>query len=91
MKLTPFLFVCLGLQVVWVTATAPYLILTILLIRGLMLPGSADGVKYFITPRLDKLASSQVRKSLFYGLIREVGLFFPACTIRAKTLSLQYL
>lgn len=28
-------------KVVWVTATAPYFILTILLIRGLFLPGSS--------------------------------------------------
>ena len=30
----------LSTQVVWVTATAPYFILTILLIRGLFLPGA---------------------------------------------------
>lgn len=47
-------------QVVWVTATMPYVILAILLIRGIMLPGSTEGVKYFIIPRPDRLLDAQV-------------------------------
>jgi len=31
-------------KVVWVTATAPYIILTILLIRGLFLPGAGKSI-----------------------------------------------
>ena len=33
-------------KVVWVTATAPYFILTILLMRGVFLEGAASGVSY---------------------------------------------
>ena len=55
-------------QVVWVTATMPYVVLTILLIRGVMLPGSAAGILYYITPRADRLVDPQVIHYL-YSLI----------------------
>jgi len=38
----------------------PYVVLTILLVQGLMLPGSLDGIVYYITPRLDRLIDPQV-------------------------------
>ena len=38
----------------------PYVVLTILLIRGFFLPGSGAGILYFITPRLDRLGDPQV-------------------------------
>lgn len=47
-------------KVVWVTATAPYMILSILLIRGLFLPGASMGIEYYLSPRLEKLADPQV-------------------------------
>ncbi|KAJ8981917.1 hypothetical protein NQ317_008822 [Molorchus minor] len=42
-------------KVVWVTATMPYVVLTILLIRGLMLPGALSGISYYLQPELSKL------------------------------------
>lgn len=48
-------------KVVWVTATMPYVVLTILLVRGAMLPGSVDGILYFVTPKVHRLADPQVR------------------------------
>ncbi|OWF50839.1 sodium-dependent noradrenaline transporter-like [Mizuhopecten yessoensis] len=47
-------------KVVWFTATIPYLILTILLIRGSLLPGAGDGIKYFVTPNVSRLGDVQV-------------------------------
>ncbi len=38
------------LQAVYVTATFPYLVLTIFLIRALTLPGAIDGLMYLFTP-----------------------------------------
>lgn len=38
------------LQVIYVTATFPYMILTIFLIYGLTLPGAIEGLIYLITP-----------------------------------------
>ena len=51
-------------QVVYVTATAPYVLLTVLLIRGLTLDGAMDGVMWYITPDFTRLAEPQVFVSL---------------------------
>lgn len=48
-------------KVVWITATMPYVVLTILLIRGLMLPGAISGISYYLQPELTKLKETQVR------------------------------
>lgn len=47
-------------KAVWITATVPYVVLIILLIRGCTLPGSVDGIKYYITPVWEKLLNEQV-------------------------------
>nr|XP_045592992.1 sodium-dependent noradrenaline transporter-like [Procambarus clarkii] len=47
-------------KVVWVTATMPYVILTLLLIRGALLPGAADGLLYYIKPSISALYNPQV-------------------------------
>lgn len=47
-------------QVVYVTATLPYLLLVVILIRGLTLPGSYDGIVYYITPDFERLKDGKV-------------------------------
>lgn len=42
------------------TATFPYVVLVILLIRGVLLPGALDGIKYYIIPEWKKLSSPKV-------------------------------
>uniref|UniRef100_A0A8C2WRP7 Transporter n=1 Tax=Cyclopterus lumpus TaxID=8103 RepID=A0A8C2WRP7_CYCLU len=44
----------------YVTATFPYLVLTIFLIRALTLPGAADGLLYLFTPDWEVLKNPQV-------------------------------
>lgn len=43
------------------TATFPYVVLVVLLVRGVLLPGALDGIIYYLKPDWSKLASPQVR------------------------------
>ncbi|XP_022101073.1 sodium- and chloride-dependent GABA transporter 1-like [Acanthaster planci] len=47
-------------KIVWFTALIPYVILLILLINGVLLEGSEDGILYYITPTFDKLTEAKV-------------------------------
>ncbi|XP_060075942.1 sodium- and chloride-dependent GABA transporter 1-like [Ylistrum balloti] len=47
-------------KVVYVTATLPYLLLSILLVHTLTLPGSVDGVMFFVRPDFSSLTNIQV-------------------------------
>uniref|UniRef100_A0A8C6SXH4 Transporter n=1 Tax=Neogobius melanostomus TaxID=47308 RepID=A0A8C6SXH4_9GOBI len=47
-------------KVVWVTATFPYLVLLVLLIRGATLPGAWRGVVFYLKPDWQKLLSTPV-------------------------------
>ena len=56
--------VCTGVKslgkVVYVTATLPYILLTILLVRVVMLPGASDGIRYYLIPDWGKLLDIKV-------------------------------
>ncbi|XP_074653462.1 sodium- and chloride-dependent glycine transporter 1-like [Tubulanus polymorphus] len=47
-------------KVIYVTATAPYVCLVALLIRGVTLPGAVDGIMYYIVPDWSKLLSVKI-------------------------------
>ncbi|XP_061073698.1 sodium- and chloride-dependent GABA transporter 2-like [Conger conger] len=47
-------------KVIYFTATFPYLMLLVLLIRGLTLPGALQGVEFYLYPDLSRLADPQV-------------------------------
>ncbi|XP_062853957.1 sodium- and chloride-dependent GABA transporter 2-like [Trichomycterus rosablanca] len=47
-------------KVVYFTATFPYVMLAILLVRGLTLPGAADGIIFYLYPDPSRLTDPQV-------------------------------
>ncbi|XP_037953166.1 sodium-dependent dopamine transporter [Teleopsis dalmanni] len=47
-------------KVVWFTALFPYVVLLILLIRGITLPGSAMGIQYYLNPNFDAIYKAEV-------------------------------
>lgn len=51
-------------QVVYFTATFPYVMLVILLIRGVTLPGASRGIQFYLYPDLSRLADPQVPPKL---------------------------
>ncbi|TKS83471.1 Sodium- and chloride-dependent glycine transporter 2 [Collichthys lucidus] len=64
-------------QVVYVTATFPYFVLIVLIIRGATLEGSLQGVAFYLTPDWGRLANAQVwndaASQIFYSLGIGVG------------------
>jgi len=69
------IFVSKGIQstgkVAYFTATFPYLMLTILVIRGVTLPGASKGLFYFLTPDWAQLKNPEIwfgaASQLFYS------------------------
>ncbi|KAI1899701.1 hypothetical protein AGOR_G00064480 [Albula goreensis] len=47
-------------KVVYLTATFPYVMLLVLLIRGVTLPGAAEGIIYYLKPNHTRLGDPQV-------------------------------
>lgn len=47
-------------KVVWFTALFPYVVLSVLLVRGCTLPGAAEGIKFYLTPDFSALANANV-------------------------------
>ncbi|XP_075730742.1 sodium- and chloride-dependent glycine transporter 2 isoform X2 [Rhipicephalus microplus] len=80
-----WIFVCIALikgiktsgKVVYFTAPAPYVILTVLLIRGVTLPGAGTGIAYLFIPQWEKILSGfvwqQACQQIFYSLGASMG------------------
>ncbi|XP_015246003.1 PREDICTED: sodium- and chloride-dependent GABA transporter 2-like isoform X2 [Cyprinodon variegatus] len=47
-------------KVVYLTATFPYVMLFVLLVRGATLPGATQGIVYYLKPNITRLADPQV-------------------------------
>nr|XP_032524203.1 sodium-dependent noradrenaline transporter-like [Danaus plexippus plexippus] len=63
-------------KVVWMTATMPYVVLSILLARGLLLPGATRGIAYYLHPELTRLKDTQVWVDAAVQIFYSVGAGF---------------
>lgn len=72
-------YVFTWMQVVWVTAILPYVVLIILLIRGLTLEGATVGILYYLRPQWEKL------------LILDVCLTPTTCTCTFHIIYIAYM
>ncbi|KAI0215923.1 Sodium- and chloride-dependent glycine transporter 1 [Lamellibrachia satsuma] len=58
-------------KVAYFTATFPYVMLTVLVVRGVTLPGASEGILYFVTPDWTKLLNPEIwfaaASQLFYS------------------------
>ncbi|KAG7220005.1 hypothetical protein INR49_009325 [Caranx melampygus] len=52
-------------KVAYFTATFPYVMLLILLVRGLTLPGAWDGIRFYLNPDLSRLADLEISFILY--------------------------
>ncbi|CAF0951290.1 unnamed protein product [Brachionus calyciflorus] len=72
-----YLCICKGVKgtgkAVYVTATLPYIILVFLLVHGLTLSGSTDGVYYFLTPSFKKLTDFECWKDAAIQIFFTLG------------------
>ncbi|XP_016105998.1 sodium- and chloride-dependent transporter XTRP3 isoform X1 [Sinocyclocheilus grahami] len=75
-----YLFIVRGVKstgvVVYFTATFPYVVLIIYLIRGVTLHGAWNGVKYMFTPKLEQLANPQTWINAATQIFFSLGLGF---------------
>jgi len=64
-------------QAVYFTATAPYILMTIIFVRSVTLPGAGEGIKFYLTPDLSRLKDGQVTTLIFFISKRLNGHFPP--------------
>ena len=66
-------------QVALITATLPYVLITVILIRGCTLPGASDGIYYYLRPNISKLIEAEVSWCLKHP--RVIQSFFNSMTL----------
>ena len=73
MRCTNCNFLCnLSIQVAYFSATFPYVILIVLIVRGATLPGAYKGVMFYLNPDFSRLLDPQV--SSYFWMNDRMGL-----------------
>ncbi|KAH3795137.1 hypothetical protein DPMN_148684 [Dreissena polymorpha] len=54
-------------EVVYFTVLGHFVLLFIFLVRGSILPGAVDGIKYYVTPDLGKLKDTKTKQKNEYN------------------------
>ncbi|XP_078487244.1 sodium- and chloride-dependent taurine transporter-like [Ciona intestinalis] len=65
-------------KVVYFTATAPIIMIIIMIVRGATLDGAANGIKYYLRPEMSKLANIKVWMAAASQVIYSYGICFGA-------------
>ena len=82
-------------KAIYVTALLPYACLVVLIIQSLLLDGSFDGLKYYLTPKFDKLFDFQVWQAaaiqIFFSLGPGFGVLIAYASYTPKETNIQTL
>ncbi|XP_074641090.1 sodium- and chloride-dependent GABA transporter ine-like [Tubulanus polymorphus] len=71
-------------KVVYFTATFPYIVLIILLVRGVTLPGSLKGIMFFIKPKWELLLDAKVWVNAAAQNFNSIGIAFGSLIAMAS-------
>ena len=61
-------------KVAYFTSIFPYVLLTIILVRGATLPGAIDGINFYMIPDFNRLADATVSKNHLCTIVIETFL-----------------
>lgn len=73
-------------KVVMITVPLPAVLLVLILIRGLTLPGAAEGLRYYLTPQFSALANAQTWLQAYGQVFFSLSLGFGILTAYASYL-----
>lgn len=73
-------------QVVWITATMPYVVLFALLLRGITLPGAIDGIRAYLSVDFRRLCEASVSVPPLVGCRRRArgSVFGDSSSVRVS-------